>query len=231
MKALIKKLLRLTFVVGVAWPVTLVWLGLTIRHRERLPLKGPAIVIANHNSHLDILTLYTLFPLSKVLNVQPAAAADYFLTKRWLAWFAMNVVGIIPVVRGGAKRGFDPLEACYDALAAGKVLLLFPEGTRGEPEQLSEIKSGLWYLAKRFPEAPIVPVYMYGLGRAMGKGQHIPVPFFVDVHIDRQLPWLEDRTEFKRSVRERFCALQHKAAGHAGAPAAQAAPTKEQSDA
>ncbi|GAA5787172.1 lysophospholipid acyltransferase family protein [Chitiniphilus shinanonensis] len=205
--------LRLGFVVGVAWPVTLVWLGLAIRHRERLPLRGPAIVVANHNSHLDILTLYTLFPLSRVLNVRPAAAADYFLRNRALAWFATHVVGIIPVIRGGASKSVDPLAGCYDALAAGRILVLFPEGTRGEPERLSEVKSGLWFLGRRFPEVPIVPVYMHGLGRSMGKGSRIPVPFFVDVHVDRPLPWQEDKAAFKAEVQGRFVALQKKAAG------------------
>ncbi|MBM3114417.1 1-acyl-sn-glycerol-3-phosphate acyltransferase [Jeongeupia naejangsanensis] len=204
--------LRLAFIIGVAWPVVLVWLGLTLRHRERLPLKGPAIVVANHNSHLDILTLYTLFPLSKVLNVQPAAAADYFLRHRLLAWFATRVIGIIPVVRGGASKQTDPLESCYAALKAGQVLVLFPEGTRGEPERMSELKSGLWYLGRRFPDIPIVPVFMHGLGRAMAKGAHIPVPFFVDVHVDRPLLWQDDKPAFKAELQARFTALQRKAA-------------------
>ncbi|WP_051710851.1 lysophospholipid acyltransferase family protein [Andreprevotia chitinilytica] len=207
-------LLRLLFVAGVAYPVTLLWLGLTVRHRERLPLRGPAIIVANHNSHLDILTLYSLFPLSRVLNVRPAAAADYFLTNRWLAWFASHVVGIIPVIRGSASKSVHPLAGCHDALAAGHILILFPEGTRGEPEQLSELKSGLWYLARRYPDIPIVPVFMYGLGRAMAKGQHVPVPFFVDVHVDRPIDWHEDKTHFKTELQARFHALRRKAAGH-----------------
>ncbi|KAF0814115.1 hypothetical protein IGB42_01012 [Andreprevotia sp. IGB-42] len=210
--------LRLLFVVGVAYPVTLAWLGLTLRHRERLPLKGPAIIVANHNSHLDILTLYSLFPLSRVLNVRPAAAADYFLVNRWLAWFATHVVGIIPVMRGGASKSVDPLAGCAAALEAGRIVILFPEGTRGEPGQLSELKSGLWHLARRYPDIPIVPVYMYGLGRVMAKGQRVPVPFFVDVYVDRPFCWHEDKVRFKNDLQARFVALQRKVTGQAAAP-------------
>ncbi|WP_218963036.1 1-acyl-sn-glycerol-3-phosphate acyltransferase [Iodobacter sp. BJB302] len=76
-----KRFLRILFVLLLARPLVRLWFGVTVRHQERLPLKGPAIVLANHNSHLDILTLYSLFPLALISNVQPAAAADYFFKK------------------------------------------------------------------------------------------------------------------------------------------------------
>ncbi|WP_157669448.1 lysophospholipid acyltransferase family protein [Chitinibacter sp. GC72] len=202
--------LRTLFVLLIARPVVRLWLGLTVRNADRLPHQGPAIVIANHNSHLDILTLYSLFDLKDIANVRPAAAADYFLRNRALAWFATQVIGIIPVQRGTAKKGSDPLAGCREVLQQGKVLILFPEGTRGEPEQLSEIKSGLWYLAQEFPNAPIVPVYMHGLGRAMGRGQWLPIPFFVDVAIGRVLPWRPERPLFKAEITEQFQYLRKK---------------------
>jgi 1-acyl-sn-glycerol-3-phosphate acyltransferase len=204
--------LRLFFVLCVAWPVTLVWLGINVRHRQRLPLRGPVIIVANHNSHLDILVLYTLFPLLRVLRVRPAAAADYFLRGNgFLAWFATRMVGIIPVPRGEATRRLDPLTGCHEALNRGDILVIFPEGTRGEPEQLSAVKSGVWYLGRAHPEAPIIPVYMHGLGRSMSRGCWIPVPFFVDVFVDEPLPWHENRQEFKHLLQQRFIARQDEA--------------------
>ncbi len=210
MAARLRSLLRMLFAVCIAYPVVLLWLGINVRHRERLPLRGPAIVAANHNSHLDILTLLSLFPLLSIPQVQPAAAADYFFKNRLLKWFSLNVVGIIPVVRGGAVAGGDPLQECYRALEAGKVLVIFPEGTRGEPEQMAELKSGIWHLARRFPQAPVVPVYMHGLGRAMPKGSWIPVPFFVSVAVGRHLHWLESKEEFMAGLRDRLHLLKQK---------------------
>lgn len=205
------RLLRLLFVVLVAYPVTLLWLGLHVRHRERLPIKGPAIIAANHNSHLDILALYALFPLLVIPRVRPAAAADYFLKNRWVAWFALHVVGIVPVVRGGAPRGHDPLGACYQALEQGQILVVFPEGTRGEPEQMSALKAGIWYLAARVPQAPVVPIFMHGLGKSMAKGVWIPLPLFVDVLIGRPLQWQDDKHAFMAQLEDSFIRLRNKA--------------------
>ena len=202
--------LRLLFVTCVAWPVVLLWLGIHVRHRERLPRKGPAIVAANHNSHLDILTLLTLFPLLRIPGVQPAAAADYFFKNRWIKWFSLHVIGIIPVVRGGDPANGDPLEACYQALEQGKVLVIFPEGSRGEPEQMAELKAGIWHLAKRFPDVPVIPVFMHGLGKAMPKGSWIPVPFFINVGIGKPLYGTLDKADFLAALRTRLQCLQQK---------------------
>ena len=205
--------LRLLFVLCVAYPVVWLWLGIQVRHRERLPRRGPAIIAANHNSHLDMLALLSLFPLLRVPGVQPAAAADYFCQNRWVKWFSLHVIGIIPVVRGSLHNcpdGPDPLADCYRALDAGKVLVIFPEGTRGAPEEMAELKAGIWHLARRFPEVPVIPVYLHGLGKAMPKGTLIPVPFYVKVAVGQPLHGGADKLDFLHHLREQLTWLQHK---------------------
>lgn len=203
------RFLRWIFTLCIAYPVVWIWLGVRVSGRKKLPVEGPAIIVANHNSHLDVLTLFTMFPLSTLVNVQPVAAADYFLRNKVIGWFALKVIGIIPVYRGAHHA--NPLQACVDALAAKKIMIIFPEGTRGEPGKFSEIKSGIWHLSQQCPEVPIIPVYMHGLDRSMGKGQRIPVPLFIDIFIDEPLFYDADKVAFKQSLFTRFVTLQQQA--------------------
>lgn len=76
-------ILRFLFFLTIVRPIILVVLGFNVRRRELLPTGGPAIIVANHNSHLDTMVLMTLFPMSILHLIHPVAAADYFLKKRF----------------------------------------------------------------------------------------------------------------------------------------------------
>lgn len=186
---------------------TLVALGLNVRGRENLPRRGPAILVANHNSHLDTLVLMSLFPPRQIDGLRPVAAVDYFMRNRLLAWMATRVVGIIPLMRGHFGAHQDPLAGCVEELRLGRVLIVFPEGSRGEPEQMGKFKTGVAHLAERFPEAPVVPIFMHGLGKALPKGEAIFVPFFCDVRIGEPFAWGGERRAFMAQLEERMQAL------------------------
>lgn len=202
---IINNLLRwLYFRLLIRTVVTLI-LGLNVRRRHLLPNDGPAILAANHNSHLDTMVLMTLMG-KHLRNTHPVAAADYFLSNKLMAWFSTRIIGIIPIVR--KREGNDnPLQPALDALQQGKIIILFPEGTRGEPEKMQALKKGIAHLAREQPSVPVVPIYLHGLGKALPKGEGLLVPFFCDVYIGEALHGSDDIDGFMQQLTGRFQAL------------------------
>ena len=201
------KLCRLLFFALLVRPIMLVVLGLNVRRREGLPAKGPAVLVANHNSHLDAVTLMSLFPLRMLPKLRPVAAQDYFFRNPLLKWFALRIMGILPLDREVKSKRKHPLAGINEALDRGEIVIVFPEGSRGAPEQLGDFKAGIAHIAKKSPEAPVIPIYMHGLGKVLPKGEALLVPFFLDIFIGEPIPWEGNKTEFMEHMTNQMKAL------------------------
>jgi 1-acyl-sn-glycerol-3-phosphate acyltransferase len=204
----IRTALRRAAMVMLFRPIARVMFGLNKIGSENLPTQGPAIIVANHNSHVDTLVLLCIFPSRLIGRLRPVAAADHFLGDPVSSWFSRRVVGIIPLKRTGVGRGEDVLAQAKEALSDGDILIVFPEGTRGAPEELGAFKAGVARLAEAAPTAPIIPIYIQGAGRALPKGAKIPVPFDITIVIGQALAFTGSRPDLIAALRTRLEALK-----------------------
>lgn len=202
---------RYLFYLVVVKPIVLFILGINVRGYEYLPNKGAAILVANHNSHLDTLALLSLFPLRLVKKIRPVAAADYFLSNRFLKWFALNVMGIIPLKRQVSKSDTSLFDRVLAALDNEEIVIIFPEGSRGEPEVLGKLKNGIGHLVSERPNIPVIPVFFHGLGKCLPRGEILLVPFFVDAFIGKALYFKNNRAEFMEELNHIMLELQQQA--------------------
>lgn len=170
--------------------------GAAPRWQGVAPDSQQRIYFANHCSHLDSLALWAALPRQLRKHTRAVAARDYWggnPLKRWVARRGLNAL-LIDRQLGGQEA----LEPLLKALRKGQSLILFPEGTRGDQRLPGPFRSGLFHLARQFPQAQLVPVYLENLNRAMPKGRHLPVPFVCTVRFGAALDWIEgeDKSAF-----------------------------------
>lgn len=145
----------------------IVWAYIRIFHRfrcygpDKVPVRGPVIVVANHGSFIDpgLIAFNVKRPLFYM------AKAELF--KNPLLAFLLRTINTFPVKRTGADRA--AMNHSMKLLNEGKGLCLFPEGTRTLDGKLGEFKSGAAYLAM-VTGATIVPVALFGTYKAYRKG-------------------------------------------------------------
>ncbi|TDC16982.1 lysophospholipid acyltransferase family protein, partial [Kribbella albertanoniae] len=134
-------------------------------------LDGPALIVANHSSHLDTPLLLLSLPDSMRRRTAMAAAADYFFDTWWRAAGSAIVFNTFPIERRGGKLSATP----GDLLADGWNVVVFPEGTRSPDGWLQRFRLGAAYLAVEH-NVPVIPVGIKGSFAAMPRGRSWPVP-------------------------------------------------------
>jgi 1-acyl-sn-glycerol-3-phosphate acyltransferase len=164
-------------------PFMILFIGLRVRGKDLLPKSDPFILIANHSSHLDTISLLSLFPITRLRHIHPVAAADYFERNKLIAFFTKTCFNILPIARKDLAPENHPLDRMEQQIRAGKSLIIFPEGTRGSGEKMGPFRTGVARLLERVPDVQVVPAYLVNMGRSLPKGEFIPVPFFCEVRI------------------------------------------------
>ncbi|HET9224189.1 MAG TPA: lysophospholipid acyltransferase family protein [Roseiflexaceae bacterium] len=126
--------------------------------RERVPRSGAALVVSNHISAIDPVLLVGVFP-------RPLVMMSKIENARGVLKLFMRLVGAFTVRRGKVDR--EALRIAEEALAANRLLCLFPEGTRSGAG-LTEAHGGAALLATR-ANVPIVPVAITGTTRIFNR--------------------------------------------------------------
>ena len=181
-------------------PFMALFIGLRVRGREHLSGSEPFVLIANHSSHLDTISLLSLFPLNRLRRIRPVAAADYFERNRFVSLFTKTVFNILPIARKNITTENNPLRRMREALQTGDSLIIFPEGTRGSGDQIGEFRSGVAHLIEKMPNVSVVPTYLVNMGRSLPKGEFIPVPFFCEIRIGAPRVFTGSRQEITRAL-------------------------------
>ena len=168
----------LVFLYKVFWRTILgVVIGLRYLGVRKNQPDGPVIYIANHNSHLDAISMMTVVPRHRLHLTHSVAAQDFFGNSFFRKWSMENLVNAVLISRKRGDDQVDPIEFLDGLLQAGRSLILFPEGTRGVAGSMGDFKRGVGHLASRHPGIPVIPIYLDGLYRNLPKGRAMIVPF------------------------------------------------------
>jgi 1-acyl-sn-glycerol-3-phosphate acyltransferase len=167
-----------------------------IGKRNLAKLKGPAVFVANHQSHFDAPVCLAALGGRIRRRLVVAAAADYFYSNAVKGTAASLALGTVPFVRqGGGSR--ESLQMLKDLAKSGWSVLIFPSGTRGTGA--SGFKKGFAYIAVD-AQVPVVPMYLHGLDQVMPKGSFLPLPGGVVIGIGPPIPPGDDYNELVRKA-------------------------------
>jgi 1-acyl-sn-glycerol-3-phosphate acyltransferase len=188
--------------------------GVSADWRGCLPEPRQRVYFANHASHGDFVLIWTVLPPELRRVTRPVAAAELWDRPGIGGFIGREVFRAVPIDRrGGAHRIAAAMAAMTAALDEGASLILFPEGTRNTGEEpLLPLRSGLFHLARAFPQIDFVPVWIDNISRVMPKGEFLPIPLLCSVTFGEPLAIdpAEERSAFLDRARGALLTLKPK---------------------
>jgi 1-acyl-sn-glycerol-3-phosphate acyltransferase len=148
----------------VGWVLDHLWWNTTVLGAENVPAEGPVIIASNHTGIVDGPLLHGALPRGSHVLVKQ----EFFDSK---IGFLMTWAGQIPVDRTSGRAALAVGKAMLDE---GRVVGIFPEGTRGRGDA-SEVRAGVAWLAVN-TGAPIVPAACLGTRRTGDPRGYVPPP-------------------------------------------------------
>ncbi len=139
--------------------------------RAHIPYNRPAIIVANHASHLDMgLVRHALGAYGE--GIVSLAAQDYFFESGVKRAFFENLTNLKAIDRKASLR--QAIRQASEVIDRGKTVLVFPEGTRSASGEIQEFKPLVGHLAL-VHGVDILPVFLGGTHAAMPRGAPLPM--------------------------------------------------------
>jgi 1-acyl-sn-glycerol-3-phosphate acyltransferase len=131
-----------------------------IEGAENVPRTGPAILVSNHISAGDTFLVPALLRRRLTFPAKAEMFHGRGLKGRALAWF-LTVVGQVPMDRSGGRASAGSMDNVLQVLRDGKLLGIYPEGTRSPDGRLYKGKTGVARLVLQ-AGVPVVPLAVIG---------------------------------------------------------------------
>jgi 1-acyl-sn-glycerol-3-phosphate acyltransferase len=156
MRRFVYRFLRL-----IARMLCVLWFRIRVEGRHHVPSQGGGMLLSTHQSGLDPI----LVGLACNRNLNFLARSTLFKNPAFS--FFLKIVDSIEIDR--ERGGLSGLREMLSRLRSGKVVLLFPEGTRTDDGSIGVVKPGFFPIAKR-SDVPLIPVAIVGAFECMPKG-------------------------------------------------------------
>jgi 1-acyl-sn-glycerol-3-phosphate acyltransferase len=166
---------------GMAWALKLlmrVFFLVRVRDKERVPEKGPYVIVANHVSYIDAFYLLCAMSNRAILDTYFVGFGAIF-NHPWIAW-AVRFFRMIPIDVNIDMA--ESLRVCRHLLAREKIVVYFPEGQRSADGRIKEFRKGVGILVKE-ADARVLPVYLDGAFKVWPRSRPLPLPGPVTVRI------------------------------------------------
>ena len=169
-----------------------------VKGLQNIPAEGGAILASNHLSFSDSIFL----PLVCKRRITFLAKSDYFNGKGIKGFFTklfFTSVGQVPVDRSGGKASEAALATALSILGEGKLLGIYPEGTRSPDGRLYRGKTGVARMALE-ADVPVIPVAMIDTEKIQPPGKRFPKIMRVGINVGKPL----DFSRYEGMENDRF---------------------------
>lgn len=151
-----------------------------VKGLEGIDGRKPAIYVANHASHLDILAISRIMPIGL-----------FYIGKKELAYYPilgqyMKLIGHIFVDRKNRELAMESMRMAAEKIKNGKSIISYPEGTRSKTGEMNVFKRGSFIIAKE-GKIDVVPIAIRGSREALQSGSYSIRPGIIEVIIGERI--------------------------------------------